>query len=138
MKAFRALLALACAWAFAAPAFAQSAIPQYPGPSGANLWPDVTFNLGRQGGAYAEAAFTLTAGTWTQVAAASTARKKIVVGDATGLGCVFSFITAPSSGEGIPFSLQGTPGSFVIDDPTPTNQIMVRCALGGVVTVISE
>jgi len=84
---------------------------------------------------YAEVTVAVVANTWTLAISANALRIKLILGDATGLGCAYSFVASPVSGEGTPFSLSGTPGSYPIDDPTPTNAVYVRCTLSGTITV---
>lgn len=91
--------------------------------------------VARPGATYTEATVAVTAGTWANVAAVSTTRQKLIVGDAVGLGCVWSTNSAPAAGQGFPFSLTGTPGSWVFDDPVVFNAIYVKCSSSGVVTV---
>jgi hypothetical protein len=84
---------------------------------------------------YTETTVTVTGGAWTLIAAANAARRRLVVGDATGLACLWSHNASPVSGEGFPFSTSSQGGSWVFDDPISTNAVYVKCTTGGVVTV---
>lgn len=93
----------------------------------------------RNSASYTESTVAVTSGTWTAAVAANSSRVKLILGDATGLGCSFSLASGtPASGEGMPFSLAGTPGSYPLDDPTPTNNVQVKCASSGTITVLTQ
>jgi hypothetical protein len=84
--------------------------------------------------AWSEGTLSISANTWTQVAAASPVRKQLLIGDAVGLGCVWSFNSSPALNEGFPFSLTGQGGSWVFDNPVATNAVYIRCATSGTIT----
>lgn len=94
---------------------------------------------GRTNGSYTESVVAVQAATWTSAIASSSSRAKLILGDAVGLGCVYSFASGtPATGAGVPFSLQGTPGSYPIDDPAPTNAVQVKCTQAGNITVQTQ
>ena len=87
---------------------------------------------------YAERTVTMAAGSWALLSAANPSRRKLILGDATGLSALWARTdTAPTTaGEGIPFSGPSSPGSYVFDTPVPTGAIYGRCATAGVLTVV--
>lgn len=87
---------------------------------------------------YSEATVTMSAGVWSLVSAANASRQKLILGDAAGLGCVWArAASAPTTtGEGVPFSGPGAPGSWVFDDPVPQGAIWGLCAGAGVITKV--
>jgi hypothetical protein len=87
------------------------------------------------GASYTETTVAVTAGTWISVLASSTTRKRVILGDAAGLGCAYTFNASPSANEGFPFSLSGSANTYVFDQPAPINQIWVKCSASGTVTV---
>ena len=95
----------------------------------------------RAPGNYTETPLALPAAGWTLVSAPPTGpavRQKLILADATGLGCVWARTAAAptTNGEGVPFSTTTSPGSWPFDDPVPQGAIYARCATAGVVTVV--
>ena len=88
--------------------------------------------------AYTEKTVTVAAGSWTLLSAANPSRRKLVLGDATGLSALWARTDAAptTAGEGIPFSGASSPGSWVFDTPVPTGAIYGKCATAGVLTVV--
>jgi hypothetical protein len=75
---------------------------------------------------------TVTVGTsWTLLLAASTTRQRVLIGDAAGVGCWFSFNASPATNEGFPISDAGTKGVYVIDNPQSTGAIYAKCQGAG-------
>ena len=87
---------------------------------------------------YYEKTVTVTANAWVPIYGPSVNQvSKIIIGDTVGLGCYFSLKSNPIINEGIPFSVVGAPGSYVFDNPIPTNLISVYCSNSGTITVAS-
>jgi hypothetical protein len=111
----------------------------YPGaatPSNGVYPRDVT-PTARPNAAYSEATVAVAAGTWTLVAASNTKRQRLILGDATGLTCLWSTVAAPAAGQGVPWS-GSSPSSYTFTDPAPTNAIYVKCTTAGTITAVSS
>lgn len=139
-KLFAAPPALALMLA-AAPALGQVSAWKDVSPEGVRIThetaPDQGLPVAPSRSPWAETTVAMTGGTWALAAAASTTRKRLLLGDTVGLGCVFSYVASPASNEGFPFSTTSQGGSWIFDNPVPTGAVYVKCANSGTLTVAS-